>query len=75
MKRDRRRDKPTDKEVEEAFFRMERTPHYSQDIKRKIRMGRNAIASGKCVDDVCKTLFGVHNQDMVNLLLNTDKLE
>ena len=75
MERNRRRDRPTNTEVQESFFKMDRTPHYSQDVKRKIKMGRDAIASGKSADDVCKTLFGVLNKDMVNLMLNKDKIE
>ena len=72
MKRNRRRDRPTNAEVNEAFFKMDRVQHYSQDVMRKLDMGKKKVQSGDNAEDVCKRLFGHLNQDLVDLMLNED---
>ena len=70
MERDRRRDRPTVAEVEKSLFKMKRVNHYSKDTLRKVDMGRKAIESGQNATDVCLRLFNVHNQELVDLMLN-----
>ena len=75
MKRNRRRDRPTDIEVEQSFFKMDRIPHYSQDTIRKLKMGRDSIKTGSKPDEVCIRLFGYLNQDLLVLLLNDTEIK
>ena len=68
--RNRRRDRPTSEEVDQAKFSNSTKRHYSQDMMRRVEMGRRSFAKGEDARQICLRLFRSDSSDLIKLITN-----
>ena len=60
--------RPSSEEVDRSIFTAKSKRHYSQDVMRKLEIGRRAVERGDDPNDVCVRLFGAKKASFVELL-------
>ena len=60
--------RPSSDEVDRSIFTTRNKRHYSQDINRKLELGRRAVERGDDPHDVCCRLFGAQKDSFIELL-------
>ena len=60
--------RPSSEDVDRSIWSMKTKRHYSQEMMRKVEMGRRAYAKGEDARDICLRLFGTDSQEFVNLV-------
>ena len=60
--------RPTSADVDRSIWTMKTKRHYSQDMRRKVEMGRKAFAKGEDARSICLRLFGTDSKEFINLI-------
>ena len=60
--------RPSSDEVDRSIFTASNKRHYSQDVMRKLEIGRRAVEKGDDPHEVCIRLFGSEKSSFVELL-------
>ena len=60
--------RPSKEDVDRSIWSMQTKRHYSQDMMRKVEMGRRAFAKGEDARTICLRLFGTDSREFINLI-------
>ena len=60
--------RPSSEDVDRSIWSMKTKRHYSQDMMRKVEMGRRAFAKGEDPHTICLRLFGTDSKEFINLI-------